>query len=97
VVYIHPSSSLFNRAPEYLVYHEVVLTTREYMRECTAIEPKWLVEVAPRFFRTSDPAQISKRKRQEKVQPLFDRFAKNQDEWRLSKVKRAGRTSQTFG
>lgn len=67
------------------------------MRECTAIEPKWLVEVAPRFFRASDPAQISKRKRQEKVQPLFDRFAKNQDEWRLSKVKRAGRTSQTFG
>jgi ATP-dependent RNA helicase DHX8/PRP22 len=33
VVYIHPSSSLFNRAPEWLIYHELVLTTKEYMRE----------------------------------------------------------------
>ena len=96
-VYIHPSSSLFNRAPEYCVYHEVVLTTREYMREVTAIEPKWLVEVAPRFFRTADPAQISKRKRQEKIAPLFDKYAANQDDWRLSKQKKLGRSSQTFG
>ncbi len=40
---------------------------------------------------------ISKRKRQEKIAPLFDRFAKHQDEWRLSKVKRVGKSSQTFG
>ena len=33
VVYIHPSSALFNRAPEWLIYHELVLTTKEYMRE----------------------------------------------------------------
>lgn len=96
-VYIHPSSALFNRAPEYCVYHEVVLTTREYMREVTAIEPKWLVEVAPRFFRPADAMNISKRKRQEKIAPLFDKFAKHQDEWRLSKVKRVGKSSQTFG
>src|SRR5689334_6232103 len=29
-VYIHPSSALFNRNPEWVVYHELVLTTREY-------------------------------------------------------------------
>lgn len=33
VVYIHPSSALFNRQPEWVVYHEVVLTAKEYMRE----------------------------------------------------------------
>lgn len=96
-VYIHPSSALFNRAPEYCVYHEVVLTTREYMREVTAVEAKWLVEVAPRFFSKADERGISKRKRMEKVAPLHDRFAKHQDEWRLSKVKRVGKSSQTFG
>ncbi|WFD18925.1 RNA helicase [Malassezia caprae] len=97
-VYLHPSSSLFHRPPEYVVYHEVVMTSKEYMREVTAIEPKWLVEVAPRFFRTADPANISKRKRQEKVQPLFNRYAKDQDEWRLSKQQRLARVvqSQTF-
>jgi ATP-dependent RNA helicase DHX8/PRP22 len=50
-VYIHPSSSLINRQPEWVIYHELVLTTKEYMRECVAIEPKWLVEAAPMFFK----------------------------------------------
>ncbi|CAO1638269.1 unnamed protein product [Parajaminaea phylloscopi] len=96
-VYIHPSSSLFNRAPEYCIYHEVVLTTKEYMREVIAIEPKWLVEVAPRFFRSADPNAISKRKRGERIQPLFDKYAKTQDDWRISKVRRATKSSTTFG
>ena len=37
MVSIHPSSSLFHRQPEWVVYHEVVQTTKEYMREVTAI------------------------------------------------------------
>ncbi|GAA5907660.1 hypothetical protein JCM5296_000845 [Sporobolomyces johnsonii] len=95
-VFLHPSSSLFNRAPEWCVYHELVLTTREYMREVTAIEPKWLTEVAPSFFKVADQNTISKRKKQERIQPLFDKYALHQDEWRLSKLKRATRSSQTF-
>lgn len=96
-VFIHPSSSLFNRQPEWLIYHELVLTTKEYCREVTAIEPKWLSEVAPNFFKVTDSAKLSKRKKQEKIAPLFDRYAQNQDDWRLSKQRRGGRTSQTFG
>lgn len=72
-VYIHPSSALFNRQPEWVIYHELVMTTKEYMRECVAIEPKWLVEVAPTFFKSADPTKISKRKRQEKIEPLFNK------------------------
>ena len=68
---------------EWLVYHELVLTTKEYCREVTAIEPKWLSEVAPNFFKVTDSAKISKRKREEKIAPLFDRFAQSQDDWRV--------------
>ena len=32
-VYIHPSSSLFQHQPEFVVYHELVMTTKEYCRE----------------------------------------------------------------
>ena len=32
-VYIHPSSALFQHQPEFVVYHELVMTTKEYMRE----------------------------------------------------------------
>lgn len=90
-VYIHPSSALFNRAPEWLIYHELVLTTREYCHNVTAIEPKWLVEVAPQFFQVADANKISKRKRQEKIEPLFNKYEKP-DEWRLSKIKRSTRS-----
>ncbi|TCD63346.1 DEAH-box ATP-dependent RNA helicase prp22 [Steccherinum ochraceum] len=95
-VYIHPSSALFNRNPEWCIYHELILTTREYCHNVTAIEPKWLVEVAPQFFKVADANKISKRKKQEKIEPLFNKYEKP-DEWRLSKVKRSARSSQTFG
>eukprot|EP00178_Gracilaria_changii_P019156 TRINITY_DN556_c0_g1_i1.p1 TRINITY_DN556_c0_g1~~TRINITY_DN556_c0_g1_i1.p1 ORF type:complete len:1177 (+),score=185.36 TRINITY_DN556_c0_g1_i1:16196-19726(+) len=87
-VFIHPSSSLFHAQPEWVIYHEVVLTTKEYMREVMAIEGKWLVELAPRFFRTGDPNKLSRRKRREKIEPLFDKYAQRPDDWRLSKRKR---------
>lgn len=83
-VYVHPSSALFNRQPDWLVYHQLVLTSKEYMRECLAIEPKWLTELAPNFYKPSDPNKMSKRKRQEKIEPLYDRFHPPND-WRLSR------------
>jgi len=87
-VFIHPSSSLFHAQPEWIIYHEVVQTTKEYMREVMAIESKWLVELAPRFFRNADPNKLTRRKRREKIEPLFNKYAQNQDEWRLSKRRR---------
>lgn len=62
----------------------------------TAIEPKWLTEVAPQFFKVADAARISKRKRDEKIIPLFDKYAEHPDDWRLSRLKKMHRTSQTF-
>ena len=56
-----------------VIYHELVLTTKEYMRGTTAIDPKWLVEFAPAFFRFSDPTKLSKRKRGERIEPLYNR------------------------
>jgi HrpA-like RNA helicase len=50
-VHIHPTSALFQKQPEWVLYHELVLTSKEYMRESLSIEPKWLTEVAPNFFK----------------------------------------------
>ncbi|KAJ3139705.1 DEAH-box ATP-dependent RNA helicase prp22 [Physocladia obscura] len=94
-VYIHPSSALFNKQPEWVIYHELVLTTKEYMRECVSIEPKWLVEAAPAFFKSADPNKISKRKRQERIEPLYNRYEKP-NEWRISRMGGSSRVSQTF-
>jgi len=86
VAYVHPNSSLFNRQPEWVIYHEITLTTREYMREVTAIDPKWLVEFAPRFFKVADATRMSKRKRQERIEPLYNRY-EEPDAWRIPRVR----------
>ena len=85
-MYIHPSSSLFERNPEWVVYHELVMTTKEYMREVLKIEPRWLLEVAPKYFKQVDPHEISKRQQKEKLEPLHNRH-EEKDAWRLSKRK----------
>jgi ATP-dependent RNA helicase DHX8/PRP22 len=55
-VHVHPSSALFKRPqpPEWCVYHEVIITTREYCYNVLAIKPQWLVEVAPQFYKVAD-------------------------------------------
>uniref|UniRef100_A0A8C5CFV2 RNA helicase n=1 Tax=Gadus morhua TaxID=8049 RepID=A0A8C5CFV2_GADMO len=85
VVYLHPSSTLFNRQPEWLVYHELVLTTKEYMREVTTIDPRWLVEFAPAFYRVGDPTRLSKQKKQQRLEPLYNRY-EEPNAWRISRA-----------
>ena len=36
---MHPSSICFNSAPQWVIYHEIIITTKEYMRDVTVIEP----------------------------------------------------------
>mmetsp|Transcript_15866 Transcript_15866/g.35547 ORF Transcript_15866/g.35547 Transcript_15866/m.35547 type:complete len:1098 (-) Transcript_15866:65-3358(-) len=83
-VYIHPASALYQRNPEWLVYHELVLTTKEYLRECATIEPHWLPELAPNLFVRADPTKLSKRKQRERIEPLYNRF-EEPNSWRLSR------------
>ncbi|XP_030552361.1 probable pre-mRNA-splicing factor ATP-dependent RNA helicase DEAH9 isoform X2 [Rhodamnia argentea] len=54
-VYIHPSSVLFRVNPKWIVYHSIVSTDRQYMRNVATIEPSWLREVAPHFYRQDGP------------------------------------------
>ena len=55
--FLHPSSALYGSGttPDYIVYHELVMTTKEYMRTVTAVDPEWLAEMGPMFFSINDP------------------------------------------
>ena len=33
-----------------MVYHEVVETTKRFMRDVTAVKQDWLVELAPHYY-----------------------------------------------
>ena len=39
-VYMHPSSAMFGKPAEHVIFHTLVLTTKEYMQCTTGIEPK---------------------------------------------------------
>ncbi|KAG5339436.1 hypothetical protein C0989_004223 [Termitomyces sp. Mn162] len=60
-VYIHPSSSLFQHQPpvKTLLYYELVMTTKSYMRQVMEIKPAWLLEVAPHYFKPADLEQLA--------------------------------------
>ena len=53
---LHPNSAIYTLGytPDYCVYHELIMTTKEYMSCVTAIDPMWLVELAPLFFSVKD-------------------------------------------
>lgn len=61
-IHIHPSSGLFQENPRWVIYHELVLTAREYMRQVMEIQPEWLMEAAPHYFSASELDDPSKRK-----------------------------------
>lgn len=56
---MHPSSGLAHTFPKWVIYHELVLTSSEYMRNVTEIKPEWLIEVAPHYYQLND-VEISK-------------------------------------
>ncbi|KAG4216678.1 hypothetical protein PC116_g34841, partial [Phytophthora cactorum] len=63
-VYIHPSSVLMKSDPpeKMVIYYELVLTNKEYMRSCMPIKPQWLNEVAPHFHKKKDLEELEERK-----------------------------------
>ncbi|CBH15802.1 RNA helicase, putative [Trypanosoma brucei gambiense DAL972] len=86
-VYVHPSSCLRDTPPKYLLYNEVQLTSREYMREILAIEPRWLVELAPAFYSKPRKGKLTKEQRAERLNPIL-RAWESGNSWRISKQRR---------
>lgn len=52
ILHAHPSSLMFNRKCEWVVFSEVVeLGAKVYIRDLSRIEKGWLVEYAPEFYK----------------------------------------------
>ena len=51
LVTIHPSSSLRNLYPPYVLYSEIVQTSKTYLRNVSVVDADWLRDIAPDYFR----------------------------------------------
>lgn len=45
-----------------MVYQELVLTSKEFMRTVSEIKPEWLVEVAPHMYSRKEIAELTAKK-----------------------------------
>nr|XP_053629982.1 pre-mRNA-splicing factor ATP-dependent RNA helicase DHX16-like [Cherax quadricarinatus] len=61
-VMIHPQSCMIEDLPRWVVYHELVMTTKEYMRNVVVIDGKWLLEVAPHYYRDNEVHDATSKK-----------------------------------
>ena len=77
----------FEQSNLFIFVLQVVQTTKEYMREVTAVDAKWLVEFAPAFYKHSDPTKLSKFKQTQRIEPLFNKF-EEPNSWRISRTRK---------
>ncbi|QSL64549.1 hypothetical protein MERGE_001850 [Pneumocystis wakefieldiae] len=51
VLYVHPSSIMFNRKTDWVIFNEVLETKKKiFMRDITTIKREWLLELAPHYY-----------------------------------------------
>ncbi|XP_054568676.1 probable ATP-dependent RNA helicase DHX37 [Eptesicus fuscus] len=56
-VFIHPSSVLFRELPDFVVYQEVVETTKMYMKGVSAVEIQWIPALLPSYCQFNKPLE----------------------------------------
>ena len=49
--YIHPSSVLFKNKPELVVFTELLVTQKSYMKALSLVDATWLTNAQPAYFR----------------------------------------------
>jgi pre-mRNA-splicing factor ATP-dependent RNA helicase DHX38/PRP16 len=103
---LHPASALFGlgHTPDFVTYHELIMTTKEYMACVTAVEGEWLAELGPMFFtvKESYKSRIIHRHQEKLEQELMEKQMselekKKKNELMLSKkIKKSNSSSTLF-
>ncbi|XP_069688143.1 pre-mRNA-splicing factor ATP-dependent RNA helicase PRP16 [Periplaneta americana] len=70
--HLHPTSALFGMGftPDYVVYHELIMTAKEYMQCVTAVDGHWLAELGPMFFSVKETGRSGRAKRRQALEHL---------------------------
>ncbi|KAI4458128.1 atp-dependent rna helicase [Holotrichia oblita] len=71
MVQLHPSSCLDHK-PEWVIYNEFVLTTKNYIRTVTDIKPDWLLKIAPQYYDLQNFPQCEAKRQLEILQNRLD-------------------------
>lgn len=88
--HLHPTSALFGlgNTPDYVVYHELVMTAKEYMQCVTSVDGHWLAELGPMFFSVKESGKSGRAKKKqeaEHLQEMESQMTMAQEEMRARK------------
>ncbi|KAK4842025.1 hypothetical protein QYF36_014434 [Acer negundo] len=79
--HLRPDSAIYGLGytPEHVVYHELILTSKEYMQCVTAVEPHWLAELGPMFFsvKDSNTSMLEHKKKQKEEKTAMEMEMEN--------------------
>ena len=67
VVQLHPSTCLDHK-PEWVIYNEFVLTSKNYIRTITDVKPEWLIKIAPDYFDLNNFPDCEAKRQFERIQ-----------------------------
>ncbi|KAF5179639.1 Atp-dependent rna helicase dhx8 [Thalictrum thalictroides] len=76
VVHLHPSNCLDHK-PEWVIYNEYVLTSRNFIRTVTDVRGEWLVDIAPHYYDLENFPQCEAKRVLEK---LYKKREKDREE-----------------
>merc|ERR1719464_577000 len=71
VVALHPSTCLSHK-PEWVLYNEFVLTSKNFVRTVTQVRGEWLIELAPNYY---DVRQFPKSEARNQLERITKRKA----------------------
>ncbi len=68
--HLHPTSALFGLGftPDYVIYHDLVMTTKEYMQCVTAVEAQWLAELGPMFYTVKESVRTRVQRKKDETE-----------------------------
>jgi len=74
-VHIHPTSLAHGIFPEYIIYSDVMWTTKPFVSGVTAIELKWIEKLLPKLIGLAPPRQET-----ESYRKVEEKFRKNRED-----------------
>ncbi|XP_052857740.1 pre-mRNA-splicing factor ATP-dependent RNA helicase PRP16-like [Drosophila gunungcola] len=97
--HLHPTSALYGlgTTPDYVVYHELIMTAKEYMQCATAVDGYWLAELGPMFFSVKESGRSGREKKKqaaEHLKEMEEQMLKAQHEMEERKQQAADREEQ---
>lgn len=76
MVALHPSTSLDHK-PEWCLYNEFVLTSKNYIRTVTEVKPEWFFQIAPEYF---DLEELKNSETKRKLERVYKRVREDSSE-----------------